>query len=628
MSATQDYVALEWIQGELSNTLQNAQVALEAVAESPDDAASMRSCLTAIHQVHGTLKMVQLEGPTQVAAEMEQVAQSLMNNSVPELRAAQETLMQAILQLPAYLDRLHRDQKDSEGNYLPMVNNLRVARGEERIPGSEPAEGGSEGAGPDLSPLTTAPGHDVINTFFQADGEGNLPKIRAKYQQSLGAILKKNNFRENLTTIGKLFTMLIRLCGKSPTGNLSELGLAAIEGIANGGIKLDNNSATLLKKIDDHLKALAQKGQDGLNDPVGEDLAIGMITLIQGAQKETKRISALKELYASEAPEPEEVAIGPDDETMSAVATILIEELNGVTDKLDLYVRAQNRNADDLVSLLPNLEQISSTMVVLGNTEQQVAISRQVEVIRQIEQNGEPDEDVLLSMAQVLLEIGASLGSLVMAADDTGDGDSFASLDEAQAAVVRETRIGLSAAKDAVIDFISSDFDHSKLADLPDNLRALRGGLMIVNQSRAGDVLESAANYVSMSLLATNATPPLEQMDDLADAVTSVDYFLERLLENAGDPYLQMLEVAEAAVEKLGYPSGQAPVAPEPSAELEEPSAEVVEEPSAELEEPSAEVVEEPSAEVVEEPSAEVEDQPATPAPAAAAVTELPEDAI
>jgi len=597
MSATQDYVALEWIRGELSNTLQNAQVALEAVAGSPDDAASMRSCLTAIHQVHGTLKMVQLEGPTQVASEMEQVAQSLMNNSVPELRAAQETLMQAILQLPAYLDRLHRDQKDSEGNYLPMVNNLRVARGEERIPGSEPAEGG-EGSGPDLSPLTTAPGDDIINAFFQADGQGNLPKIRAKYQQSLGAILKKNNVRENLTTIGKLFTMLIRLCGKSPTGNLAELGLAAIESIANGVIKLDNNSATLLKKIDDHLKSLVEKGQDGLSDPVSEELATGMIALIQGAQKETKRITALKELYASEAPEPEEVAIGPDEETMSAVATILIEELNGVTDKLDLYVRAQNRNVDDLVSLLPNLEQIASTMVVLGNTEQQGTVTKQIEVIREIQQSGEPDEDVLLSMAQALLEIVASLGSLVMDGDDTGDGDSFASLDEAQAAVVRETRTGLSAAKDAVIDFISSDFDHGKLTDLPGNLRALRGGLMIVNQSRAGDVLASAANYVSMSLLANNATPPLEQMDDLADAVTSVDYFLERLLENAGDPYLQMLEVAETAVEKLGYPAGQEPVAP--------PAA--MEEPSAEVEEPSAEIVEEPSAEVVEDPEVSAAD--------------------
>ena len=106
MSATQDYVALEWIRGELSNTLQQAQVALEAVAESSDDASSMRACLTSIHQVHGTLKMVQLEGPTQLAAEMEQVAQSLMNSSVPDVPSAQETLMQAILQLPQLQPKL------------------------------------------------------------------------------------------------------------------------------------------------------------------------------------------------------------------------------------------------------------------------------------------------------------------------------------------------------------------------------------------------------------------------------------------------------------------------------------------------------------------------------------------
>ncbi|MGV0033993.1 MAG: hypothetical protein ACNYPE_03220 [Candidatus Azotimanducaceae bacterium WSBS_2022_MAG_OTU7] len=96
MSATQDYVALEWIRGELANTLQNAQVALEAVTESAEDATSMRTCLTAIHQVHSTLKMVQLQGPAQMAAEMEQVALSLVNNSILETRLAQETLMQAI----------------------------------------------------------------------------------------------------------------------------------------------------------------------------------------------------------------------------------------------------------------------------------------------------------------------------------------------------------------------------------------------------------------------------------------------------------------------------------------------------------------------------------------------------
>ena len=554
MSGTQDYVALEWIQGELENTLHNAQVGLEAVSESADAATSMRTCLTAIHQVHGTLKMVQLEGPTQMAAEMEQVAQSLMNNSITEVRLAQETLMEAILQLPAYLDRLHREQEDSEKNYLPMVNNLRAVRGEERIQGSGAEL--EEGDGPDLGPLTQAASGEVVNTYLQGGGEGNLPKIRTRYQQCLGEILRETQVRKNLTTIGKLFTMLVRLCGDSPTGNLAELGLGVVEGVLKGGIKLDNQTATRLEQIDDHLKPLAQAGQHGLSMPVEEELAIGLIKLINGSKKETKRISALRQRYASEAPESEEFAIGPDDETMSAVASILIEELNSVTDKLDLFVRAQNQNTDDLAALLPTLEQISSTMIILDNAEQQAAVASQISIIKELETSGEPSEDILLNMVQALFEIGVELGQLVVGSEKGRKGDSFANLDEAQAAVIRETRIGLAAGKDSVIDFIASEFDHAKIEGLPQSLNALRGGLMIVNQLQAGDVLKAAANYVANALLSGSQTPELGQMDDLADAITSVDYYLERLLDNPSDPYLQMLEVAKTAVKKLGYAIG------------------------------------------------------------------------
>jgi len=554
MSGTQDYVALEWIQGELENTLHNAQVGLEAVSESADAATSMRTCLTAIHQVHGTLKMVQLEGPTQMAAEMEQVAQSLMNNSITEVRLAQETLMEAILQLPAYLDRLHREQEDSEKNYLPMVNNLRAVRGEERIQGSGAEL--EEGDGPDLGPLTQAASGEVVNAYLQGGGEGNLPKIRTRYQQCLGEILRETQVRKNLTTIGKLFTMLVRLCGDSPTGNLAELGLGVVEGVLKGGIKLDNQTATRLEQIDDHLKPLAQAGQHGLSMPVEEELAIGLIKLINGSKKETKRISALRQRYASEAPESEEFAIGPDDETMSAVASILIEELNSVTDKLDLFVRAQNQNTDDLAALLPTLEQISSTMIILDNAEQQAAVASQISIIKELETSGEPSEDILLNMVQALIEIGVELGQLVVGSEKGRKGDSFANLDEAQAAVIRETRIGLAAGKDSVIDFIASEFDHAKIEGLPQSLNALRGGLMIVNQLQAGDVLKAAANYVANALLSGSQTPELGQMDDLADAITSVDYYLERLLDNPSDPYLQMLEVAKTAVKKLGYAVG------------------------------------------------------------------------
>ena len=576
MSGTQGYVALEWIRAELETTLHNAQAELEAVSESADATTSMRTCLTAIHQVHGTLKMVQLEGPTQVAAEMEQVAQSLMNNSITEVRSAQETLMQAILQLPAYLDRLHREQEDAEKNYLPLVNSLRAVRGEDRIQGAgaEP----EEVDGPDLGPLTRTASSDVVNAYLQGGGEGNLPKIRTRYQECLGEIFRKTQVRQNLTMIGKLFTMLVRLCGDSPTGNLAELGLGVVEGVLKGGIKLDNQTATRLKQIDNHLKSLGQAGEHGLSMPVEEELAIGLIKLINGSKKETKRISALRERYASALPELEEFTVGPDDETLSAVASILIEELNSVTDKLDLFVRAQNRNTDDLAALLPSLEQISSTMIILDNAEQQAAVASQISIIKALDASGEPSEEALLNMAQALIEIGVELGQLVVGSDKGREGDSFANLNEAQAAVIRETRLGLAAGKDSIIDFIASEFDHAKIQGLPQSLIGLHGGLMIVNQLQAGDVLKAAADYVASALLSGNQTPELGQMDDLADAITSVDYYLERLLDNPGDPYLQMLEVAETAVTKLGYPVGAAAPTAAPAAEVVEEAAEVVEE--------------------------------------------------
>ena len=58
MSDRHDYVALEWVKGEIAETLKQARQALEAYVESPQDSTRMRFCLTYLHQVQGTLQMV------------------------------------------------------------------------------------------------------------------------------------------------------------------------------------------------------------------------------------------------------------------------------------------------------------------------------------------------------------------------------------------------------------------------------------------------------------------------------------------------------------------------------------------------------------------------------------------
>jgi len=551
MSATQDYVALDWIKGEITQTLERAQYALEAVAEAPEDKSHLRLCLTAIHEAHGTLKMVELEGPTQVAAEMEALAQALMNGASPDKARAQEILMQVILQMPNYLDRIQREQKDSPDFVIAAVNNLRVARGAAKLAGT-----GVTDAAKQTHQFEMRPAAEVSATFEKQKGHQTARKIRQRYQQALIALLKKQQPRQNLKVMGKAFSMLVKMCGVSAKGNLFRLGLAVVEGINAGAIKLNAGTADKFKRVDAELKDLAVRGADALGE-VSADLGTELLALVNGAKTETPRIADAKSRFLDNDVADlsiEDINFGPDNETLSTVSKIIVEELRGVTDKLDLFVRSTDQNAVDIYQLTPSLEQIASTLTVVGMADNRASILGQVEIIKQLETDARgPSEDQLLEMASAFLEIESSLTLTIGKADERGEGDNFDDVNQAMAAVIQETRHTLGIVKEQVVEFIASGFDLSNIQAVPGNLRSLAGGLRVINQQRACNILNAAADYVEKDLLEEQCRPELSQMDDLADAITSVDYYLERLFESAKDPYVQMIEVAESAIEKLGY---------------------------------------------------------------------------
>lgn len=66
-----DSIALDWVRGEIQDTLTQGQHALEAYVENRDDTARLRFCLNYLHQVHGTLQMVELYGAALLTEEME-----------------------------------------------------------------------------------------------------------------------------------------------------------------------------------------------------------------------------------------------------------------------------------------------------------------------------------------------------------------------------------------------------------------------------------------------------------------------------------------------------------------------------------------------------------------------------
>ena len=133
MGDRHDYVALEWVKGEIAETLKQARQALEAFVENPQDSTRMRFCQTYVHQVHGTLQMVEFFGAALLAEEMEHLSQALIDGRVANQGEALEVLMQAILQLPIYLDRIQTARRDLPMVVLPLLNDLRAARGEKLL---------------------------------------------------------------------------------------------------------------------------------------------------------------------------------------------------------------------------------------------------------------------------------------------------------------------------------------------------------------------------------------------------------------------------------------------------------------------------------------------------------------
>ncbi len=564
MGDRHDYVALEWVKGEIAETLKQARQALEAFVENPQDPTRMRFCLAYVHQVHGTLQMVEFYGAALLAEEMEQLSQALMEGRVASQGEALEVLMQAILQLPVYLDRIQSARRDLTVVVLPLLNDLRAARGEKLL---------SETSlfAPDMSGRLPALPVEALARLRTAELPVLLRKLRQMLQMALVGVIRNQDLATNLGYMARVFARLETLCKDAPLGPLWQIASGLVEGLANGSVVNGASVRTLLRQVDRELKRLVEQGADGINQAAPDELTKNLLFYIAKAPAQSPRIRALKEQYrlddalpGSDVVDEERARMaGPDRDAMRSVVTALCEELVRVKDSLDLFVRSDRKGITDLDALLPPLKQIADTLAVLGFAQPRKVILDQIDVVHSLSLGQrEPTDAVLMDVAGALLYVEATLAGMVGPAEEAGREEShLPTTDVAQIhqLVIKEARNGLEQAKDAIIEFIASQWNHEHLARVPDLLTQVRGGLAMIPLNRAAELLNACNHYIQEQLLARKAVPNWQSLDTLADAITSVEYYLERLAEDHATQGDLILDVAEESLESLGYPLKQKP---------------------------------------------------------------------
>ncbi|MDP3847054.1 MAG: Hpt domain-containing protein [Pseudomonas sp.] len=564
MGDRHDYVALEWVKGEIAETLKQARQSLEAFVENPQDLTRMRFCLTYLHQVQGTLQMVEFYGAALLAEEMEHLAQALLESRVSNQIEALEVLMQAILQLPVYLDRTQSARRDLPMVVLPLLNDLRASRGEKFLSETSLFL-------PDLANQLPALSHESLAQLRTAELPVLLRKLRQMLQMALVGVIRNQDLATNLGYMARVFARLETLCKDAPLGSLWQMASGIIEGLANGSVVNGTSVRTLLRQVDKELKRLVEQGADGINQAAPEDLAKNLLFYIAKAATQSPRIRVLKERYRLDDALPDTDLVdqerarlaGPDRDAMRSVVAALCEELVRVKDSLDLFVRSDRQQVAELEALMAPLKQIADTLAVLGFGQPRKVIVDQIDVVHSLSIGSiQPSDAVLMDVAGALLYVEATLAGMVGPADDGSHEQShLPTTDVAQIhqLVIKEARTGLEQAKDAIIEFIASQWDHEHLARVPELLTQVRGGLAMIPLARAADLLRACNLYIQEQLLVRKAVPNWQDLDTLADAITSVEYYLERLSEDHAAQGDLILDVAEESLEALGYPLKEKP---------------------------------------------------------------------
>ena len=551
-----DYVALEWVKGDIADTLSQARVALGDDGHTPS-AEMLDQCLACIHQVHGSLLMVEFYGAALLAEEMEKLLIALQQGRVSQIDEALRLLQQAFSQLPLYLDRVHSARRDWPLVVLPLLNDLRTARGEALLSETSLFS----------PPLHELPALDqaALARLLAPQWPHQLRTLRQTLQSALQGLQGEEEAQASLEQLAGVFTRLESLCHGAPLNALWKIASALVDGMLRGRVANSPALRSLFNETDKELKRLLEQGIDGINQPAPEELLTSLLFYIAKAEQPTTKMLALKTRYELDEAMPDAAMVdeerarlaGPDRDAMRSVVAALCEELVRVKERLDLFVRSDRSHVSELSSLMAPLRQIADTLAVLGFGQPRKVIIDQLAVVQSLAQGQrEPTDAVLMDVAAALLYVEATLAGMVGNAEPSQREESrlpTTDLMQIHQLVIKEARIGLEEVKDLITDYLAAGFDRQHLQPLPELLTQIRGALAMIPLSRAASLLQACNQYLSEHLLQQAEPPTAPQLEHLADALISIEYYLERLSQDPGAGGEQVLDRAENSLNNLGY---------------------------------------------------------------------------
>ena len=553
-----DFSTLTWVKGELDETLDRAKSALEEFVENAEDTNQIQQCANYLHQVQGTLKMVELYGAAMVAEEMELVANDLADGKIHDQDSAFDVLMRSILQLPDYLERIELGHKDVPMVLLPLVNDLRAVRTEKLL---------SESAlfNPDLKLGAPQRIHDADAAVSDTQLKTLLTKIRSAFQLSLLKWIKGQN--QALNNLHVLVEKLQNILPQEEFKQLFWSFTGLLEGLKTGSIKDTVAIKQLAGKADPIIRSIVPNEKKARSAARG--LTKNFLYYIAISEGNSQIINEIKDFFNLNQFIPDEEEIkhakgsltGKNKDLLQTVADAINDDVLIVQESLDLFIRNRKAEVSDLQPMVNTLDKISDTLGILGLGVSRDSIMRYQSILSEsIEGNQRPTDEDLLEVAKTLLVIESQLNDHIQSlglevhepaeTDSSGITVSPSERNQILRELANESIINLQQIKNNFVAYIEAPWDREQILVNPKLLNEIAGALKILNLKKSADQIDRIAEYTNSYMLQTGARPSANELDRLANVISSIEYYLENLDQNTPGKE-QILDQVEQQIDQL-----------------------------------------------------------------------------
>ncbi|EIL91104.1 Hpt domain-containing protein [Rhodanobacter spathiphylli] len=584
-----DFTTLQWVKPELDDTLSIAREALESYVDNPGKRDFMRTCADHLHQVQGTLQMVELYGAAMVTAEMETLAIALLEDHVTQREEAYAALMRGLMQLPDYLERLSSGHRDVPVVLLPLLNDLRASRGQEALPESAMFHPNLDAFLPEQAPA-------AMSEAYAEAHRAELVDLRLRFQQQLLGWFRGQNAAVQLVNMRKTLLAITARCYHVHGRRLWWIAAGVLEGLEQGALKgFAGEVRQLIGKVDRNIRLLIEQGEHSLRGGEADDVACKLLYIVAQAKQRSPQMELLRSTYGLDALLPDAGELehargsmaGHNRALLDSVSRALKDDLLRVKEALDLFLRQQNGDPAQLAVQGEVLERVGDTLGMLALAVPRRVVTEQRRVLDEIANRlRAADEETLLDVAGALLYVEASLDDHIESLGSDGEpgaGDAMHALPRSEAlgvvtTLMQEAIANTGRVKDAIVAFVESGWEHDRLAGAPLQMDEVAGAMRMLSSPRPAELAQGVGRFVDYELLQDRRVPSGTQMDHLADALAALEYYLEAAREHRGG-LEHILDVAEHSLGLLGYwpvPAqrevGTAPVAADAMAPAEVPA--------------------------------------------------------